>query len=261
MSKAKIYIASAVFILLTIIKIALPGLNTHVAATLNSAFEMEQAQTDEMLEYGEKAIKSILSGSADAHQRGLKCLSAEDRKYNAFAEKAREHYADIKDEYEIMREKSEKVEAFAARQSAVTSSSIPQNVMLQIPEIGFEYTQPVEGVTSSGFGYRVHPISNEIKFHYGTDFAADTGTPVRAFADGSIIAAGSSDSYGNYVIIDHGNGFSTMYAHCSKLCMGCGEVKMGDTIALVGATGLATGPHLHFEIKYDGQYLNPEFYL
>ena len=261
MSKAKIYIASAVFILLTIIKIAFPGINIRVTNTLNSAFEMEQAQTEEMIEFGEDAVKSYFSENGGINTHGIKCLSADDRKENAFAEKAREHFCDIKDEYEIQHDKSEKVEAFALRQADVTSSSIPENVMLQIPETGFEYTQPVEGVTSSGFGYRIHPISNEIKFHYGTDFAADTGTPVRAFADGSIIAADCSDSYGNYVIIDHGNGFSTMYAHCSKLCMGCGEVKMGDTIALVGATGLATGPHLHFEIKYDGQYLNPEFYL
>jgi len=146
-------------------------------------------------------------------------------------------------------------------QSAYSAYAVPETVSYERPELPFEYSSPVAGVTSSGFGYRMHPIKNEVKYHYGTDLAANTGTPITAFADGSIVAQGDSDSFGKYVMIDHPDGYRTLYAHCSKLCMNCGAVKKGDTIALVGSTGAATGPHLHFELEHNGVYLNPEFYI
>ena len=107
----------------------------------------------------------------------------------------------------------------------------------------------------------MHSIIIEVKYHYGCDLAADTGTPITAFADGMIVAQGDSDSFGKYVMIDHPDGYRTLYAHCSAICMNCGEVKKGDVIALVGSTGAATGPHLHFELEKDDVYLNPEFYI
>ena len=104
--------------------------------------------------------------------------------------------------------------------------------------------------------------SNPILFHYGTDFAANSGTTVCAFADGTVLAAGQSDGYGNYVKLGHAGGYATLYGHCSKLLVRAGEtVTLGQPIALVGATGKATGPHLHFELMHDGYYYNPEFYL
>ena len=118
------------------------------------------------------------------------------------------------------------------------------------------------GCTPSGFGYRVHPILQEVKFHYGTDFAAEAGTDIVAFADGTVRFAGSSDSYGNYVAVDHAGGWSSLYAHCSYLYVHTGqEVKAGEKLALVGATGHVTGPHLHFELLHDGVYRNPEYYV
>ena len=108
----------------------------------------------------------------------------------------------------------------------------------------------------------MHPIQGVVKFHYGTDFAASAGTDVLAFADGTVLAAGQDAGYGNYVKIDHGNGYVTLYGHCSELLVSAGQtVQRGERIALVGATGQATGPHLHFELMHDGVYLNPEFYL
>lgn len=153
------------------------------------------------------------------------------------------------------------VAAFLASQSEYSDYAVPETVSYERPELPFDYISPVSGVTSSGFGYRLHPIKNEVKYHYGTDLAADSGTPVTAFADGTIVAQGESDSFGKYVMIDHAGGYRTLYAHCSELCMSCGSVKKGDTIALVGSTGAATGPHLHFELEHDGIYLNPEFYI
>ena len=118
------------------------------------------------------------------------------------------------------------------------------------------------GMTSSGFGYRVHPIHGDVRFHYGTDFAANAGTDVLCFADGKVIEAGYDSGYGNYIKIEHNDEFSTLYAHCSLLLVAVGdEVAKGEKIAYVGETGLATGPHLHFELMRNGKYINPEYYL
>lgn len=158
--------------------------------------------------------------------------------------------------------------AFAARdsfleaQAAYADYAVPANVSYDVPELPFAHSSPVAGYTSSGFGYRVHPLQNTVKFHYGTDFAANSGTDVCAFADGTVLAAGEDAGYGNYIKIDHGSGFVTLYGHCSKLLVQAGQtVQRGERIALVGATGQATGPHLHLELLHNGVYLNPEFYL
>lgn len=154
-----------------------------------------------------------------------------------------------------------KVSVFLEEQKKYSNYAVPANVSYDYTALPFDYENPVEGSKSSGFGYRLHPIQNEIKYHYGTDLAANTGEEVHAFADGKIYAVGENDSFGKYVIIDHAGGYRTLYAHCSKHCVSCGSVKMGDVIALVGETGEATGPHLHFELMHNGVYLNPEFYI
>lgn len=158
--------------------------------------------------------------------------------------------------------------AFAARdtfleaQAAYADYAVPANVSYDVPELPFEYSSPVGGYTSSGFGYRLHPLQNVVKFHYGTDFAVNSGTDIGAFADGTVLVAGEDAGYGNYVKIDHGNGYVTLYGHCSKLLVQAGQsVQRGECIALAGATGQATGPHLHLELLHNGVYLNPEFYL
>ncbi|MDO4815442.1 MAG: M23 family metallopeptidase [Bacillota bacterium] len=261
MKLVQIYISSAIFVILTVIRIAFPVINNELVSGINSALEMETRQTETAIEYGEKTADRLFGGEPAAKQKSMKCLNSEKRRAEVFGDEIR--YRIDSDEKEGLKEKeeSDKVATFASSQAQYSGAVIPKNVFLEIPDLGFEYSSPVDGVKSSGFGYRIHPISGELKFHYGTDFAANTGTPVKAFADGTIVAAGNSDSYGKYLIIDHGNGYTSLYAHCSELCVGCGGVKRGDTIALVGETGLATGPHLHFEIMHDEYYLNPEFYL
>ena len=153
-------------------------------------------------------------------------------------------------------------ETFLNEQAVYSGYAVPANVSYAVNELTFAHASPVAGYTSSGFGYRLHPLENKVKFHYGTDFAANSGTAVCAFADGTVLAAGQDDGYGNYVKIRHADGYTTLYGHCSKLLVRAGEtVTMGQEIALVGATGKATGPHLHFELMQDGYYYNPEFYL
>ena len=156
----------------------------------------------------------------------------------------------------------EAVTAFLERQAAFSDYALPACVDYADPELPFSPAAPVAGYTSSGFGYRVHPISNDVRFHYGTDIAANMGEEVLAFAEGTVGFAGEYGGYGNCVILDHGDGWTTLYAHCSALLAEAGErVPAGDKIALVGATGEATGPHLHFELRHDGVYYNPEYYI
>lgn len=159
-------------------------------------------------------------------------------------------------------EQPEAVDAFMASQAEFDGYAIPSNVRTDMPEIPFEYTSPVDGYDSSGFGYRVHPIQGTVKFHYGTDFAADSGDSVSAFADGYVYAAGESDSYGKYLILTHEGGFASLYAHLSEFVAHEGDmVKRGQTIGRVGQTGNATGPHLHFELFLNDVYINPEYYV
>jgi len=114
---------------------------------------------------------------------------------------------------------------------------------------------------SSGFSLaRLHPILNLIRAHKGIDYAAPTGTPVYAAGSGRIKFRGDMGGYGNVIQIDHGNGIVTVYGHMSRFASGRegAHVERGDTIGYVGMTGLATGPHLHFEFRVNGQYVDPQ---
>ena len=120
-------------------------------------------------------------------------------------------------------------------------------------------SSPVEfSRISSGFSMRFHPILQKWKAQLGTDFAASTGTPARTVGDGVVDFAGSQNGYGNVVFIKHRNGHETVYAHLSKILVARGQsVSQGQTIGLVGATGWATGPHLHFEFRVNGVHQDP----
>ena len=114
---------------------------------------------------------------------------------------------------------------------------------------------------SSGFSLgRLHPVLNTIRAHKGTDYAAATGTPIRATGDGKIIFAGRKGGFGNCIVIQHGQGYETLYGHLSKFGKGVGNgtrVSQGQVIGYVGMTGLASGPHLHYEFHVNGQVRNP----
>lgn len=113
---------------------------------------------------------------------------------------------------------------------------------------------------SSGFSMRVHPISGKWKKHEGVDFAAPAGTPIHAAADGVIETAGRSGGYGNLVVLKHWSGYTTSYAHMSRFAAGLrkgAKVKQGDVIGYVGATGWATAPHLHYELRHNKNPLDP----
>ena len=118
---------------------------------------------------------------------------------------------------------------------------------------------PVVGGKSSGYGERKDPIEGDVRFHAGVDIGAKTGTPVYAAGKGKVSFAGVAGGYGNLVMVDHGNGLQTRYAHLSKIEVKVGEVlEPGVLLGEVGSTGRSTGPHLHFEVRRDGKAVSPE---
>jgi murein DD-endopeptidase MepM/ murein hydrolase activator NlpD len=120
---------------------------------------------------------------------------------------------------------------------------------------------PVDGARiSSGFGARFHPVLGYTRMHKGVDFAVPTGTPVMAAGSGDISFMGWANGYGNFVVLNHGNGYATAYGHLSRFAPGMrkgGRVRQGQVFAYSGATGLATGPHLHYEIRINNSQVNP----
>lgn len=269
MKKWRIQISVAIFLLFTLMKLILPAAAVHLKNELEAVIDR-----DDPLDYVVFQIKRLLLPVDDTQAppyiphpplselrntlNGLieDPLSSLPKASN-FPQPEPEPDMDPVLEYGY-----DAREAFLIAQSDVTTEAPPDNVSYEVIKLPFEESAPILGESSSGFGYRNHPLYDEVRFHYGTDYAADMGDEIHAFADGTVLEAGVSNGYGNYIKLDHGNGFETLYGHCSELRVSEGEtVERGQTIALVGSTGQSTGPHLHFELIHDGCYLNPEFYL
>ncbi len=132
-----------------------------------------------------------------------------------------------------------------------------KNLLAHTPAI-----RPVDGWITSGFGYRKSPFTNKKEFHKGIDFANRLGSEIVSPADGVVSFAGTRGFYGKLMIIDHGHGVTTRYAHLDKTLLKRGDRAIrGKTIALMGNTGRSTGPHLHFEVRLDGVPVNPSRYF
>lgn len=154
----------------------------------------------------------------------------------------------------------------ALRQAQLQSDSFKEIITAQArTQHIFDHTpalKPCAGPICSGFCWRRNPIFGGLQFHKGIDVATVTGTPIFAPADGLVRFAGMKGGYGYCVFIKHGYGFETRYGHCSQvLVYENQEVKRGDVIAVVGATGWATGPHLHYEVLVGGTHVDPEQYV
>lgn len=121
-------------------------------------------------------------------------------------------------------------------------------------------TPPITGKISSDFGYRYHPITKELDFHKGIDVAAPYGTPIVAAMNGTVTKTGVSNTAGNYIILDHGNGLLTTYMHCSAvIAKENSKIRKGEIIAKVGSTGLSTGNHLHFQMTLNHTVFDPSW--
>ncbi len=123
---------------------------------------------------------------------------------------------------------------------------------------GGRFAWPVSGRLTSGFGYRIHPIFGNRRFHSGIDISAPHGTPIIAAAGGQVVQSGYFGGYGHSIMVYHGGGYATWYAHLSGYNVSVGQnVERGQVIGFVGSTGWATGPHLHFEVRINGNAQNP----
>ncbi len=158
-------------------------------------------------------------------------------------------------------QEKEPEEAIEDERHVYTEENTPPDAALEQEVLGFDYCVPVMGTVSSPFGYREHPVEGVEKFHYGLDVAAAEGTEILSFADGTVQACGESSTLGKYLIVAHANDYTSLYAHCSALSVSSGEtVTRGQKIAEVGQTGVATGDHLHFELRCGDTYLDPIYY-
>lgn len=154
-----------------------------------------------------------------------------------------------------------KTNAFAEKETEKKSDGLSQEAPKdEDKEINFVFapTNPCPGRISSEFGERVHPLNNDVSFHNGIDIAGTEGTEIRACFDGTVETSEYNEFSGNYIIINHSEGYTSSYAHMKECIAKKGEkVKKGQLIGVMGATGNATGSHLHFEIRKDGTPLNP----
>jgi murein DD-endopeptidase MepM/ murein hydrolase activator NlpD len=157
---------------------------------------------------------------------------------------------------ELIRTKQAEIAAREQARRRASAGSVAVPMLTNPSQAGMIW--PTQGRLSSGFGYRRHPILGYSRLHQGLDIGNASGTSIWAAAAGTVIHAGWRGGYGNSVIIDHGGGVATLYAHMSRILAAVGTtVERGDPVGLMGSTGLSTGPHLHFEVRLGGNATDP----
>lgn len=270
----QLVICGGAFVLLVAVKLFLPEQMAEINQTLTGALERNMD------------VKAVFSavGSAFAGEKGV-----EDTVEDVYQAVFRQEQAGaLKTSVVLLPEKDAAIKTLQSSRDAAAVSSelvveepqasdaepvplayvlysernLPEGVNMEQTILDFSYCVPVKGQITSGFGYRETPAETAGRFHYGVDLAAETGEEILSFADGTVTVVGESSSYGKYCIVDHGRGYTTLYAHCSRITVSSGAaVTKGQKLGEVGETGLATGPHLHFELQCRGVYLNPIYYV
>lgn len=166
----------------------------------------------------------------------------------------------VKTESDDVEEMEISVNSDAAEDSEVGGESVSGGFKIAQPV--FAPVLPCAGNVSSGFGERIHPVTGEVKNHNGVDIACNEGESVRAVFDGVVEKAEYNEYSGNFAVVRHIDGFTSSYAHLSELLVTAGQsVTTGDEIGKTGSTGMVTGPHLHFEIRQNGNAVNPFDYI
>ena len=172
--------------------------------------------------------------------------------------------AAIKNLSQQTQQKEDRLASLAQKLSTQPTTIINMPAMGSYASNGMLALRPITSSArmSSGFGYRIHPVTGKSQFHKGMDFAAPIGTPIYATGNGVVTFSGWGTGYGRYVEVDHGNGTVTRYAHTSANYVNVGDtVYANQQIAAVGNTGRSTGAHLHYEVRQNGQAVNPQTYL
>ncbi|AME01802.1 peptidase M23 [Moraxella osloensis] len=172
--------------------------------------------------------------------------------------------AAIKNLSQQTQQKEDRLASLAQKLSTQPTTIINMPAMGSYAGNGMLTVRPIASSArmSSVFGYRIHPVTGKSQFHKGMDFAAPIGTPIYATGNGVVTFSGWGTGYGRYVEVDHGNGTVTRYAHTSANYVNVGDtVYANQQIAAVGNTGRSTGAHLHYEVRQNGQAINPQTYL
>ncbi len=243
---------------------------TEITAVLADLAELEEAQEELQKEWDRK--RDLLQARIDADAQAQLDIENEISGLNRDISQIQD---DIERERERIRleEQRRRREAELARlaelerQRQVDLARLAEQERAgRFDDIGIpappEFFKPVEGEAGSGFGNRVHPIFGNVRFHAGLDFKNNMGDPIFAAASGTVIQVKNRTGYGNTIIVDHGGGWTTLYAHLSQYNASLGQqVEIGQIIGFVGSTGWSTGPHLHFEVRYQGSPRDPAKYL
>jgi murein DD-endopeptidase MepM/ murein hydrolase activator NlpD len=169
-----------------------------------------------------------------------------------------------KEENITINEEDKKVNTFDnIKEKILSITELEEKKTVEENIVSIEAMQiPVNGIVSSPFGNRIHPLFDKELFHSGIDIEADEGTDILSPLSGKVIETGDSNTYGNYIRITHTDKIVTFYAHCKDISVNKGDIlKKGEKIGTVGSTGSSSGAHLHFEIIYDGKYVDPLNYI
>ena len=213
--------------------------------------EVEAMQIIEEIKTGVSEEVGMTLGVVTEYTNNFKVISKEEALVSLNEIKTQKVTA-----YETKKAEEAKAAAIVARKKAIASTT---QVAATGSISGLQLSMPVTGSISSRFGSR---SSSRSSTHTGLDISTQMGTGIRAIAPGTVTYAGYKGSYGNLLIIDHGNGVQSYYAHCNELYVGIGaSVDASTTIASVGSTGNSTGPHLHLEIRINGAPVNPQQFL
>ncbi|MBV8639718.1 MAG: peptidoglycan DD-metalloendopeptidase family protein [Candidatus Eremiobacteraeota bacterium] len=237
---------------------------TAVRARKTAAAKVNAVQSDLVRTQQELQAQELAQQRA---QNQLASLASERRNLVAVADAQRRDVAqqvaqieDLSQQEEanlegLIREREQELEQEREAERRARGISAPETATESSPGT---FAWPVSGTITSPFGWRSNPFGGSPEFHQGLDIAAPTGTTVTATASGTVILAQWYGGYGNYILIDHGGGFSSGYGHLSAIYVSVGQkVQKGQAIGAVGSTGQSTGPHLHFEIRINGKPVDP----
>ncbi len=233
--------------------------STPTASTASTPLDTDVPEGTEQTEASNLA--DILSGLSVTGGETLTTQAISISDYKIENEEAVSYYGDLVPVSLLTETDTKKTESFVEKAEGGLLKA-PQGCSFEPYFTDVKLSPPVTGKISCKFGYRYHPITGLFGFHTGTDIAANSGTSIYAAAAGKVIERGYSDVWGNYMLIEHSDSTQTFYAHCKKLLKSKGaKVKSGEKIATVGSTGWSTGSHLHFEVRLNGVYVDPEWIL
>ncbi len=227
----------------------------------NIKTELEEEKAELVtLKKSEDEQKMALEKKRAESQKIIDSLKSDQAEYESAYERAEQIQAQARSEIAAAAAAAEA----SRRQAAANSGTSSYSTYSAVAAKGrFMWPTPSCTIITSPYYMRVHPVTGKLKQHTGLDIGASHGSAIVAADSGTVIVAGyNAGGYGNYVVVSHGDGYSTLYAHCSSLNVSKGQyVSKGQTIARVGSTGMSTGPHLHFEILINGQHTNPAAYF